>query len=122
MNSPDRLHNESGLGEQLALLPELEIVPVAPRPGTLADALLRMLARGDRLTHPEFEDRTGSWRLAAFAFELAALGWPMAVTRISAPTPERPDRTIGRYWLPEKARRQAAEAGRLDPEVPEGCA
>lgn len=113
MSGPDRLHNESGPGEQLALLPELEILPVAPRLGTLADALLRMLARGDRLTHPEFEDRTGSWRLAAFAFELAALGWPVAVTRIPAPTPERPDRTIGRYWLPEKARRQAADTGRL---------
>jgi hypothetical protein len=122
MNSPDRLHNESGLGEQLALLPELEIVPVAPRPGTLANALLRMLARGDRLTHPEFEDRTGSWRLAAFAFELAALGWPVGVTRIPAPTPERPDRTIGRYWLPEKARRQVAEARLVPADALEGGA
>ena len=110
MNSPDRLHNESGLGEQLALLPELEIVPIAPTRGTLADALLGMLARGDRLTHPVFEDRTGSWRLAAFAFELAALGWPVSVTRIAAPTPERPDRAIALYWLTAKGRQQAAEA------------
>lgn len=110
MNSPDRLHNESGLGEQLALLPELEILPVAPRPGTLADALLRMLANGDRLTHPAFEDSTGSWRLAAVAFELSALAWPVVVNRIPAPTEDCPDRTIGLYALSEKGRRQAAEA------------
>lgn len=110
MNGPDRLHNESGPGEQLALLPELEILPGTPRPDTLADALLRMLANGDRLTHPDFEDRTGSWRLAAVAFELAALAWPVVVNRIPAPTADCPDRTIGLYSLSEKGRRQAAEA------------
>lgn len=112
MKSPDRLHNESGPGEQLALLPELEILPVAPRPGTLADALLRMLASGDRLTHPDFEDRTGSWRLAAVAFELAALAWPVAVARVPSPTAECPDRTIGLYWLTDKGRMQAREMSR----------
>ena len=111
MKRPDRLHNESGRGEQLALLPELEIVPTAPRPGTLAAALLLLLGRGDRLTHPDFEGCTGSWRLAAVAFELAALGWPVVVTRIPAPTPDRPDRSIGLYWLAEKARKQALEGG-----------
>ena len=104
MKSADRLHNESARGEQLALLPELEIVPVAPRAGTLADALLRMLANGDRLTHPDFQGRTGSWRLAAVAFELVALGWPVCVTRIPSPTAEHPDRSIGLYWLADKGR------------------
>lgn len=112
MKNPDRLHNESGLGEQLALLPELEILPVAPSPGTLADALLRMLASGDRLTHPDFEARTGSWRLAAVAFELAALAWPVVVTRIPSPTADCPDRTIGLYWLSDKGRAQALEVPR----------
>ena len=95
----------------MALLPEVEIVPTAPRPGTLAVDLLLMLGRGDRLTHPDFETRTGSWRLAALAFELAALGWPVEVTRIPAPMPERPDRSIGLYWIAEKARKQAREGG-----------
>lgn len=111
MKRPDRLHNESGQGEQLALLPEVEIVPTAPRPGTLAAALLLMLGRGDRLTHPDFEGRTGSWRLAAVAFELAALGWPVVVTRIPAPTPDRPDRTIGLYWFNDKGRQQGQAGG-----------
>ncbi len=111
MKRPDRLHNESGRGEQLALLPEVEIVPTAPRPGTLAAALLLMLGRGDRLTHPDFEGRTGSWRLAAVAFELAALGWPVVVTRIPAPTLDRPDRTIGLYWFTGKGCQQAQAGG-----------
>lgn len=84
---------------QLSLLAELELAPQRPNPGTLSDALLRMLAQGDRLTHPEFEVRTGSWRLAAVAFELGLLGWPVQSRRIPAPAPGRPDRTIARYWL-----------------------
>ncbi len=84
---------------QLSLLPEVEQPPQRPNRGTLADALLAMLARGDRLTHPDFELRTGSWRLAAVAFELGLLGWHVLAERIPAPTPDRPDRSIARYSL-----------------------
>jgi hypothetical protein len=95
---------------QLSLLPEVEQPPQRPSRGTLADALLRMLARGDRLTHPEFQARTGSWRLAAVAFELGLLGWPLTVERIQAPTPDRPDRTIARYSLTGRPLVLATEA------------
>lgn len=94
---------------QLSLLPELEQKPTAPNVGTLAHRLLGMLAKGDRLTHPDFEERTGSWRLAAVAFELGLLGWSLTVERILAPTPGRPDRTIARYSLDARPRRLAAE-------------
>lgn len=97
---------------QLSLLPELELSPQRPNLGTLSDRLLLMLAQGDRLTHPEFEERTGSWRLAAVAFELGLLGWPLTVERIPAPTPGRPDRTIARYSLDARARVIAAEVAR----------
>jgi hypothetical protein len=86
-------------GEQLTLLPECEMAPALPRPGTLAARLLSMFARGARLTHPDFEVLTGSWRLSAVVFELALLGWQVESVRINAPAPDRPDRPIARYWL-----------------------
>ena len=86
-------------GEQLLLLPECELMPVVPKPGTLAARLLSMLARGERLTHPDFETVTGSWRLSAVVFELGLLGWQINSERINAPTVDRPDRPIARYWL-----------------------
>jgi hypothetical protein len=87
-------------GEQMSLLPaEFDSVPVMPRTGTLACKLLAMLSRGARLTHPEFEVLTGSWRLSAVVFELALLGWQVESVRINAPTSDRPDRPIARYWL-----------------------
>jgi hypothetical protein len=87
-------------GEQMSLLPaEFEVVPALPRPGTLAARLLKRLARGERLTHPDFETVTGSWRLSAVVFELALLGWQVESVRINAPTADRPDRPIARYWL-----------------------
>lgn len=97
-------HNGPGIiarpdARQLSLLPEVEQPPQRPNRGTLADALLAMLARGDKLTHPDFQARTGSWRLAAVAFELGLLGWHVLAERIHAPTPDRPDRSIARYSL-----------------------
>jgi hypothetical protein len=87
-------------GEQRSLLPaEFEAAPVMPKPGTLAARLLTMFARGARLTHPDFEVLTGSWRLSAVVFELALLGWQVESVRINAPTCDRPDRPIARYWL-----------------------
>jgi hypothetical protein len=94
---------------QLTFLPEVDPAPTRPNPGTLADVLVRMLADGARLTHPDFEELTGSWRLAAVAFELGLLGWPLTVERIPAPTPERPDRSIARYSFDASARSAALE-------------
>ena len=86
-------------GEQLSLLPKCALTPVMPKPGTLAARLLSMFARGERLTHPDFETATGSWRLSAVVFELGLMGWQVVAERINAPTADRPDRPIARYWL-----------------------
>jgi hypothetical protein len=70
-------------GEQLSLIPEPpRTAPTRPTANTLAERLLCMLGTGERLTHPQFEVRTGSWRLAAVAFELSLLGWQIGVTGI----------------------------------------
>ena len=85
-------------GEQLSLLADSPgLIPVAPMPNTLAARMLAMLAAGETLTSPEFQDRTGSWRGAAYVFQLAAMGWLIVVERI--PAPDRPERWIARYRL-----------------------
>jgi hypothetical protein len=94
---------------QLSLLPQAEQPPQRPNSGTLAAALLSMLEQGDRLTHPDFEERTGSWRLGAYVFELRLLGWPVDAQYIAAPTPSCPDRAIALYALDAPARATTAE-------------
>ncbi len=89
--------------KQLSFLPPAALAPTWPTRGTLADVALRLMLDGQRLTHPEFERRTGSWRLAAMVFELRALGWPVEVDHVPAPTAEAPARTIARYYLPARA-------------------
>jgi hypothetical protein len=108
-NAPALDNNEMyARGQQLSLLEGApEPMPVAPSPGTLAARMLGMLAAGEALTSPEFEDRTGSWRGAAYVFQLAAMGWLIVVERIPAPAPDRPERWIARYRLD---RRQIAIA------------
>lgn len=85
---------------QLTLFPLPPLAPVRPAVGTLADAALRMLLAGHTLTHPAFESRTGSWRLAAIVFELRAMGWPVAADHVPSPTDEAPTRCIAQYSLP----------------------
>jgi hypothetical protein len=96
MKGPGCLRSEPGPGEQLPL-PVPQIVPTPPKRGTLADALLRELVNGESFTHPDWEARSRSWRLAASVHVLRCLGWPVRTLDISAPTPERPERTIARY-------------------------
>lgn len=100
------------MGEQLALLPELEILPARPTPGTLVARLLAMLASGEELVHTAFFERTGSWRLAAVAFELRALGWAVDATRIPAPAPENPERSIASYSLLARHRALVSQEAR----------
>jgi hypothetical protein len=82
--------------------------PTLPAPNTLPDRLLWVLLAGGTVDHPAFEELTGSWRLAAAAAELRALGWPVETIEIPAPTPEAPQRCIGRYHMAPAA----IEAGR----------
>ena len=105
--SPESVAYEPG--EQMALLPEVEQPPQLPGRGTLAHRLLLMFASGARLTHPDFQERTGSWRLAAVVFELGLLGWSVHAVRIPAPTADNPDRSVARYWLAARHVRLAQE-------------
>ena len=101
-NAPVR-HNPAifARGEQMSLLPggSPEPLPTMPRPGTQPDKLLRLLARGSRLTHPEILALTGSWRAAAAVHELGLLGWQLETRRIPAPTLQSPSRSIAEYGL-----------------------
>ena len=95
-------------GEQLTLIDPPQFCPTCPTANTMPDRLLWVLLAGGSVDHPEFEELTGSWRLAAAAAELRALGWPVETIDIPAPTPEAPGRCIGRYHMAPAA----IEAGR----------
>jgi len=51
--------------------------PQWPAPATLTARALDMLLTGERLTHPDFQAATRSWRLAACIDVLRKLGWPV---------------------------------------------
>ncbi len=75
--------------------------PTYPKRSTLAATALAHLLAGRRLTHPQFESMTNSWRLSE---PIRALrhdyGWPVQTIDIPAPTADRPDRVIAEYVLP----------------------
>ena len=97
-------------GEQLPLLPELEPLPQAPKPGTHPHRVLRMLAQGRSLTHPDYIAATDSWRLAAYIGTLKKkLGWPVLVSEIPAPCEAAPNRYIAAYSLAQRGRAIATE-------------
>jgi hypothetical protein len=101
MKTPDSRQAMSGVGEQLHLIEPPPFSPTRPARATLAARALECLLRGETLTHPEFEKRTRSWRLAE---PIRALrhehGWPVEALEIHCPTEEHPNRTIARYYLP----------------------
>lgn len=70
--------------------------PAWPSPATLPDKALDRLIAGGRLTHPQFQQRTGSWRLAAAVKVLRRLGWPIQTDELRRPG----RRPIADYWLP----------------------
>jgi hypothetical protein len=96
------------MGEQLELLDPPPFSPGLPKPATLPDLLLRRLLEGESFTHPEWEAKSYSWRLAASVQHLKDLDWPVQSLPEPAPTRQCPDRVISRYRLPQAA----IEAGR----------
>ncbi len=91
-----------GAGQQLSFLPQPEFSPTWPPKSTLADVALSHLLRGGKLTHPQFETMTGSWRLSEPIRALRHdFGWPVDTIEIPAPTTEHPDRIIGEYVMPD---------------------
>jgi hypothetical protein len=88
--------------KQISFLPEPAFNPTFPTPNTLPAKALSFMLNGKALNHPDFEQVTGSWRLAAVIFTLKELGWPVESYEIAAPTLETPARHISRYFLPQK--------------------
>ena len=82
-------------GEQMSFLPPPPFCPTWPKRGTLADYALGMLMDGKLIDHPEFLERTQSWRLGAVIFTLRCLGWPIETIDVPSPTEDCPDRVIG---------------------------
>jgi hypothetical protein len=100
-------------GEQLPLMPELEPLPQAPKPGTHPHRILRMLAQGRSLDHRDYIAATDSWRLAAYIETLKnKLGWPVVVSEIAAPCEASPNRHIAVYSLANRVRAIAQEVAR----------
>lgn len=100
---PHTFQAPGALGEQLPLIPAPAFSPSFPTRFTLADQLLSRLLAGESFVHPEWESITGSWRLAATAFQLTCLGWPVKTMLVPSPSAECPNRTIARYSLPASA-------------------
>lgn len=61
-----------------------------------------MFMDGRMIDHPDFENRTQSWRLGAVVFTLRSLGWPIETIEIPSPTEHSPDRVIALYNLPSQ--------------------
>lgn len=74
--------------------------PSWPTPGTLDSVCLEMLIAGQKLTHPEFQSVTHSWRLAACIERLVKLHrWPIERRDIPDPFKKRRARDIREYHL-----------------------
>lgn len=101
--APHNLPAAGALGEQLTFIDPPEFSPGLPNRATLADRLLAEFLKGESFIHPEWQDITQSWRLAATVQQLKDLDWPVQSLPEMAPTEHKPDRTISRYRLPQEA-------------------
>lgn len=86
-------------GEQLCLFDNLPFCYTYPVATSLAGVALAAFLRGESLTHPDFEERTGSWRLAAYIGQLKDLGWPIQSEDVYLSNVD--SRTVARYRLAE---------------------
>ena len=104
MKTPERRQAFSGVvGEQLTLIDPPPFSPQFPPASSLSHTALKLLLSGRPLTHPEFEDLTGSWRLGAYICTLRELCWPVQTNDIPSPSPDCPDRVIAEYLMPSWA-------------------
>lgn len=102
MKTPEGRQASSGVGtEQLYLFEPPPFSPIWPRRSTLAGRALALFLEGEALTHPDFQEHTGSWRLSEPVRALRHdYGWPVESNDIPCPTADHPDRVISRYFLP----------------------
>jgi len=105
--APAPVKTQGADGEQLSFLPPPPFCPQWPTKGTLADKALGMFMDGQMFDHPDFENRTQSWRLGAVVFTLRSLGWPIETIEVPSPTADCPDRVIALYRLDRKIVAQA---------------
>ena len=88
---------------QLSFLPEPPYNPKYPKDHTLALRALTLLLTGRKISHPQFEAQTGSWRLAAHVHILKKLGWPVRKydREMDGHDAEARERHYGVYYLPD---------------------
>jgi len=101
MRAPNKKPAGQGgqFAEQGTLFEPPPFSPLWPSPATLTARALDMLLTGERLTHPDFQAATRSWRLAACIDVLRKLGWPV--------------RTLDEAGMPITGRRRAIAAYQL---------
>lgn len=75
MRTPGDHHDDTGAG-QLFLIDPPKFCQKLPIPSTLEAALLEELLNGETPTHPQWERKHSSWRLAVYVDILRKLGWP----------------------------------------------
>ena len=93
---------EGGQSEaaQQELFEQPEFSPNWPNPATLAARALQMLLTGQRVTHPDFQAATRSWRLAACIDVLRKLGWPVLTLDENGQPITGRNRSIAAYKMP----------------------
>ncbi len=89
--------------EQGALFEPPPFSPVWPSPASLPARALDMLLTGKRITHPDFQAATRSWRLAACIDVLRKLGWPVLTFDENGQPITGRSRAIAAYALPPYA-------------------
>lgn len=89
--------------EQGTLFEPPPFSPVWPSPATLVARALDMLLTGERVTHPDFQADTRSWRLAACIDVLRKLGWPVLTFDENGQPITGRRRAIAAYQLPAYA-------------------
>lgn len=86
--------------QQLALIEPPPFAPSWPSPSGMASAALHMMLGGAKIDHHDFMGELHSHRLAAYVYDLRALGWPVETILVPAPSADCPGRAIARYSLP----------------------
>ncbi len=95
-----RIRKASWLLGQGSFFPEPDFNPIFPKRNTLASRALHMMLSGKKISHPDFEDLTSSWRLAAHIFNLNKLGWNVQTIEVNHHAAKKPkNRRICRYFL-----------------------
>lgn len=86
--------------EQISFLPEPDYNPKLPPKNTLAYRALILMLQGKSISHPDFEDKTDSWRLAAHIHILNKLGWRVKTVQATHNARKKSvTRHICRYFL-----------------------